>query len=435
MTDKLPHQLLALFAPRPPLRWVPPVDHAPEERRTAPVSGLAQFLPALREYKDKDGFVPTESWLQRRDRKAAEHKAEVEKNLVEGPKNFNPKEDPNIRGDAFKTLIVARLSYEANEQDLEREFSRYGPIERIRIVKDTHADEKGNKKRKPHRGYAFVVFEREKDMRGALEFCDGIRIKDRRIKVDVERGRTVKDWKPRRLGGGLGGRGYTKAAAAGPPMGRGGFPGRDGGGGFRGGGFRGGGGGRDRERDRNGGGFRAGDRGSRGVDRGFGGPRGGDRAFDGPPSAPGGRPERRGFGANGGGYEPRDGPSGPGGIGGGSRSSLDDRPGSYRERDYDRGGERDRDRDRERDRDRDRDRDHRDRDRDRRGGGGGGGDRDGGRRTGSNMEPVRPRDRERDRDRDNGGYREHSSRDDYDSRKRGFDGPPHEETRKLRRYQ
>ena len=38
--------------------------------------------------------------------------------------------------------------------------------DQIRIVKDTHADEKGNKKRKPHRGYAFVVFEREKDMRG-----------------------------------------------------------------------------------------------------------------------------------------------------------------------------------------------------------------------------------------------------------------------------
>jgi U1 small nuclear ribonucleoprotein 70kDa len=86
MTDKLPHQLLALFAPRPPLRWVPPVDHAPEERRTVPVSGLAQFLPALKEYKNNDGFVPTESWLQRRDRKAAEHKAEVEKNLIEGPK-------------------------------------------------------------------------------------------------------------------------------------------------------------------------------------------------------------------------------------------------------------------------------------------------------------------------------------------------------------
>lgn len=36
----------------------------------------------------------------------------------------------------------------------------------IRIVTDTHQDEKPNKKKKKHRGYAFVVFEREKDMRG-----------------------------------------------------------------------------------------------------------------------------------------------------------------------------------------------------------------------------------------------------------------------------
>ena len=42
-----------------------------------------------------------------------------------------PHEDPNIRGDAFKTLIVARLSYEANEKDLENEFGRFGPIERV----------------------------------------------------------------------------------------------------------------------------------------------------------------------------------------------------------------------------------------------------------------------------------------------------------------
>ncbi len=29
--------------------------------------------------------------------------------------------------------MVARLSYEATEHDLEREFGRYGPIERVRI--------------------------------------------------------------------------------------------------------------------------------------------------------------------------------------------------------------------------------------------------------------------------------------------------------------
>ena len=78
--------------------------------------------------------------------------------------------------------MVARLSYDATEQDLESEFGRFGPIERvcllgvyllflltrskIRIVVDTKQDEKPNKKKKKHRGYAFVVYEREKDMRG-----------------------------------------------------------------------------------------------------------------------------------------------------------------------------------------------------------------------------------------------------------------------------
>ena len=44
----------------------------------------------------------------------------------------DPHGDPNIRGDAFKTLIVARLDYSADEKDLEREFGRFGSIERVR---------------------------------------------------------------------------------------------------------------------------------------------------------------------------------------------------------------------------------------------------------------------------------------------------------------
>jgi U1 small nuclear ribonucleoprotein len=152
MTDKLPPNLLALFAPRPPLRWVPPTDQAPEKRKTAAVSGLASFLPALEEYKQTDVYVPTESWLQMKDRKKLEAQkaklpgamdkivaAECQSNYLcrckMGPWLTElidkPAEDPNIRGDPFKTLIVARLSYEANEQDLEREFGRFGNIERV----------------------------------------------------------------------------------------------------------------------------------------------------------------------------------------------------------------------------------------------------------------------------------------------------------------
>lgn len=43
----------------------------------------------------------------------------------------NPEKDPQARGDPFKTLFIARLSYDVKEADLEREFGRFGPIERV----------------------------------------------------------------------------------------------------------------------------------------------------------------------------------------------------------------------------------------------------------------------------------------------------------------
>lgn len=54
------------------------------------------------------------------------------------------------------------------------------------------------------RGYAFIEYEREADMREAYKRSDGRKIDGRRVVVDVERGRTVRKWRPRRFGGGLG---------------------------------------------------------------------------------------------------------------------------------------------------------------------------------------------------------------------------------------
>ena len=87
MTDKLPPNLLALFAPRPPLRWVSPVDYASEQRKTAAITGVADYLPALAAYEHEYEYTPTESWLEKRDRKKLEKKAAIEKLLIEGPKN------------------------------------------------------------------------------------------------------------------------------------------------------------------------------------------------------------------------------------------------------------------------------------------------------------------------------------------------------------
>ena len=68
MTHKLPPQLLNLFSPRPPLRYLPASDHAPEERITHQISGVAQFLPAIQEYTDTVTPSSGESWFERKER-------------------------------------------------------------------------------------------------------------------------------------------------------------------------------------------------------------------------------------------------------------------------------------------------------------------------------------------------------------------------------
>jgi len=117
--------------------------------------------------------------------------------LAERAKNWDPKNNPNATSDAYKTLFVARLSYDIDKADLRDEFERYGPVKQIVLVRNTDT-------KKP-RGYAFIEFESSHDLKDAFRRADGRKLKGRRILVDVERGRTVPDWKPRKLGGGLGG--------------------------------------------------------------------------------------------------------------------------------------------------------------------------------------------------------------------------------------
>ena len=325
MTDKLPPNLLALFAPRPPLRYLPPADFSQDERRTHPLEGAASYIAALKAKESnaqasargdlaptdpKYEPPPTESWLEKHDRIKYE-KADYQKYLVtQGWKEqYKPHEQlpQDVKGDAYKTIFIARLSHQADEKDLQQAFQRYGRIQQVRIIREQGQarTEKAIRDKGKGRGYAFVVFEREEDMKGMFwMFCgvdvdadrwcltaayketDGILIRGRRILVDVERGRTVVGWKPRRFGGGLGGRHYTKAAQRPIGFGFGGPP--PGPGGFRGGGFRGG-------FDR--GGFRGGGFRGRG-DRGFGGGRGGVGYGGGPNGYPDGAPQgpRGGYG-------------------------------------------------------------------------------------------------------------------------------------------
>ena len=78
MTHKLPPNLLALFAARQALRYLPASDHAAEERQTSNIGGIGQFLGALEEYKATVPYEPTESWLEKKIRLKAEKKEKIE---------------------------------------------------------------------------------------------------------------------------------------------------------------------------------------------------------------------------------------------------------------------------------------------------------------------------------------------------------------------
>ncbi|RHY10260.1 hypothetical protein DYB25_002125 [Aphanomyces astaci] len=126
---------------------------------------------------------------------------------------FDPSKDPQIVGNPYATLFVARLSFTTTEETLQSVFGAYGPIERLRLVRHAVTQES--------RGYAFIEFVHEGDFEAAyvatnrymlngfvilVSYVYRMTIDGRTILVEYERARVMKGWKPRRLGGGLGGR-------------------------------------------------------------------------------------------------------------------------------------------------------------------------------------------------------------------------------------
>lgn len=187
--------LLKLFEPRPPLEYKPP----PEKRKCPPYSGMAQFVSNFAEPADPEYAPPVPEVETSAQRRARIHQLRLEKGAekaAEGLQSYDPSNDPNISGDPYKTLFVARLNYETTESRIKREFESYGPIKRVRLVTDKFTN-------KP-KGYAFIEYVHTRDMKAAYKQGDGRKIDGRRVLVDVERGRTVPNWRPRRLGGGLG---------------------------------------------------------------------------------------------------------------------------------------------------------------------------------------------------------------------------------------
>ncbi|XP_050542981.1 U1 small nuclear ribonucleoprotein 70 kDa [Daktulosphaira vitifoliae] len=197
MTQFLPPNLLALFAPRDPIPYLPPVVKLPYEKKTRGYLGVGSFIDLFEEPEETPPPTKIETREERLERRRREKAEQVAYKLEQEIALWEPHSVPNATTDPFKTLFVARINYDTSESKLRREFELYGPIKKIVVIH--------NKIDGKPRGYAFIEYEYERDMHSAYKHADGKKIDGRRVLVDVERARTVKGWLPRRLGGGLGG--------------------------------------------------------------------------------------------------------------------------------------------------------------------------------------------------------------------------------------
>uniref|UniRef100_A0A8C5ILH6 Uncharacterized protein n=1 Tax=Junco hyemalis TaxID=40217 RepID=A0A8C5ILH6_JUNHY len=109
-------------APSPPgwVCWGVPQNWHPPKFQLVPNAEFAH--PNSQFWVIFHFFIPT----QRRE-KIERRQQEVESEL----KLWDPHNDPNAQGDAFKTLFVARVNYDTTESKLRREFEVYGPIKRV----------------------------------------------------------------------------------------------------------------------------------------------------------------------------------------------------------------------------------------------------------------------------------------------------------------
>ncbi|KAF3336429.1 U11/U12 small nuclear ribonucleoprotein-like protein [Carex littledalei] len=111
---------------------------------------------------------------------------------------YDPFGDPKVIGDPYCTVFVGRLSRETEEKTLKEVMSKYGRVKNIRLVQDIVTG--------ASRGYAFVEFETEREMRRAYEDAHHSIIDGNEVIVDYNRQQLMPGWIPRRLGGGLGGK-------------------------------------------------------------------------------------------------------------------------------------------------------------------------------------------------------------------------------------
>ncbi|KAF2893698.1 hypothetical protein ILUMI_12471 [Ignelater luminosus] len=112
--------------------------------------------------------------------------------------NSEYRSNRHVKGRPECTIFVSRLSPKTTKDTIKEVFSKYGRLKRFRLVKDIVTG--------IPKGYAFIEYETERAAEDAYRKAYKMYLDGQAIFVDFECERLLKGWKPRRLGGGFGGR-------------------------------------------------------------------------------------------------------------------------------------------------------------------------------------------------------------------------------------
>ncbi|XP_038220306.1 U1 small nuclear ribonucleoprotein 70 kDa-like [Zerene cesonia] len=156
MTQFLPPNLLALFAARDQIPYLPPAAKLPHEKKQKGYDGVGAFLSVFEHPSETPPPTRVETREERLERRRRERAEQTAYKLEQEIALWDPSINPRATGDPFKTLFVARVNYDTSESKLRREFEGYGPIKKIYLVY--------NKENGKPRGYAFIEYEHERDM-------------------------------------------------------------------------------------------------------------------------------------------------------------------------------------------------------------------------------------------------------------------------------
>lgn len=174
---------------------------------------ISEFMDLLKKYNDDDSISKEKAkseitedqiFKEKEKEKEKEKKEQLRQEAIILYEKRKSKISKTF-GDPHFTVFIAHIPIEATEEDVELGIRRKIPtltkckICLIKRLISSSIDKNSNNKMKTKLNYAFVTLGNKNECRQVLSMGRHIQVCGKNVIVEIERGRVVKNWLPKRL--------------------------------------------------------------------------------------------------------------------------------------------------------------------------------------------------------------------------------------------